>query len=143
MTPEIEALHEAYHHLADAMNELTDATETEREDFPLTDWQEYASPVWMTVRRTNVLNVALGREDKDERHMCPLQLDIIERAVKLWSNPGDVVFSPFLGVGSEGVGSLKLKRKFIGTELKASYFAQAVKFLTEEERDIQTSLFPR
>lgn len=101
--------------------------------FTLDWWQEAASPVWMTVRRTNVLNVALGREDKDERHMCPLQLDIIERAIALWSNPNEVVFTPFLGVGSELVGALRLGRKGIGTELKESYFRQAAKFLTEEE----------
>lgn len=94
-------------------------------DFPLDQWQEWASPVWMTVNQSNVLNVKLAREAKDERHLCPLQLDVIERAVVMWSNPGDVVFSPFMGIGSEGYVSLKLRRRFVGTELKESYFRQA------------------
>lgn len=99
--------------------------------FPVTQWQEWASPVWMNINQTDVLNVKVAREDKDERHLCPLQLDLIERAIRLWSNPGDTVFSPFTGIGSEGWGALKAGRKFIGTELKPAYFRQAVKNLTE------------
>lgn len=105
----------------------------ESTDLPLATWQEWASPVWMTVSRTNVLNVDLARDDRDERHMCPLQLDIIERAVALWSNPGEVVFSPFGGVGSEGVGALQQGRRFVGVELKESYWRQACRFLGETE----------
>ncbi len=93
--------------------------------YPVDVWQEVASPVWMTVDQGNVLNRDGARDDADERHICPLQLDVIERAVVLWSNPGDVVFSPFAGIGSEGYQSLKLGRKFIGAELKESYFNQA------------------
>lgn len=93
--------------------------------FPVDLWQEYASPVWMTVDQGNVLNRDGARDDADERHICPLQLDVIERAVNLWSNPGDVVFSPFAGIGSEGYQSVKMGRKFIGSELKESYFKQA------------------
>lgn len=104
------------------------------EDFPLEQWQEWASPVWMTVNQSNVLNVAAARDAADERHMCPLQLDVIERAVIMWSNPGDVVLSPFMGIGSEGVVSLKLQRKFIGVELKDSYWAQACRNLDAEDR---------
>lgn len=101
-----------------------------REGFTLTQWQEWASPVWMTVDQTNVLNVAKAREDRDEKHMCPLQLDVIERAVVLWSNPGDTVLSPFAGIGSEGVGALQYGRRFVGVELKPSYFRDAAKNLS-------------
>lgn len=103
------------------------------EDFPLEQWQEWASPVWMSVDQTNVLNVRLARENGDERHLCPLQLDVIERALVMWSNPGDVILSPFMGVGSEGVMSLKHGRKFFGIELKESYWKQACKYLKAEE----------
>lgn len=95
------------------------------EDFPVETWQEYASPVWMTIDQGRVLNGEGAREHQDERHICPLQLDVIERAVTLWSNPGDLVYSPFAGIGSEGWGALRLGRKFIGSELKRSYWEQA------------------
>ena len=96
------------------------------ESFPVETWQEYASPVWMTVDQGRVLNGEGAREQADERHICPLQLDVIDRAITLWSNPGDLVFSPFTGIGSEGYSALKLGRKFVGSELKRSYFEQAV-----------------
>lgn len=102
------------------------------EDFPLEQWQEWASPVWMSVDQSNVLNVRMARENEDERHLCPLQLDVIERALVMWSNPGDVVMSPFMGIGSEGVMSLKHGRKFFGVELKESYWKQACKYLKAE-----------
>lgn len=114
----------------------------DKESFDLPQWREWASPVWMDINRTRVLNVEIARDDKDERHMCPLQLDVIERAVTLWSNPGDVVFSPFGGVGSEGVGSLQLGRRFLGVELKESYFKRAVQNLRAEEQGKQQALFP-
>jgi DNA modification methylase len=110
----------------------------EPEELPVEQWQEWASPVWMTVRQTHTLNGAMAREAEDERHICPLQLDVIERALVLWSNPGDVVLSPFAGIGSEGVQSLKRRRRFVGVELKESYFRQAAKFLREAERDAAT-----
>ena len=97
----------------------------ESADFPVQQWQEWASPVWMDIQQTNVLNVKVARSEKDEKHLCPLQLDLIERALVLWSNPGDVVLSPFMGIGSEGYQALKAGRKFIGTELKEAYFRQA------------------
>ncbi len=84
----------------------------------------------MTIDQGRVLNGEVAREHADERHICPLQLDIIERAVTLWSNPGDLVYSPFAGIGSEGYGALKLGRKFVGSELKRSYFEQACANLT-------------
>jgi len=105
-----------------------------RHVFPLSQWQEWASPVWMTVDQSRVLNVEMAREANDERHLCPLQLDVIERALVMWSNPGNVVLSPFMGIGSEGVMSLRHGRKFIGAELKDSYWRQACRYLDAEER---------
>jgi DNA modification methylase len=105
------------------------------EDFPLSQWQEWASPVWMTVNQTRVLNVAAAREAQDERHLCPLQLDVIERALIMWSNKGDTVLSPFMGIGSEGDCALRLGRRFVGAELKESYFRQAVKNLDAAARN--------
>jgi DNA modification methylase/superfamily II DNA or RNA helicase len=105
--------------------------------YPVDTWQEVASPVWMTVDQGNVLNRDGARDEADERHICPLQLDVIERAVVLWSNPGDVVFSPFAGIGSEGYQSLKLGRKFIGAELKESYFNQACANLKAAKQQIE------
>jgi len=90
--------------------------------YPVEWWQEVASPVWMTVDQGRVLNGEGAREQQDERHICPLQLDVIERGITLWSNPGDLVYSPFAGIGSEGWGALRLGRRFVGSELKRSYF---------------------
>lgn len=109
------------------------------ENFPLKQWQEWASPVWMTVDQSNVLNVKLAKEQSDERHICPLQLDVIDRALVMWSNIGDVVLSPFAGIGSEGVMSLKRERRFVGIELKESYWKQACQFLDAEDR--QSDMF--
>lgn len=88
-------------------------------------WRKYASPVWSDVRQTLTLNGAAAREEKDEKHICPLQLDTIARAVELWSNPNDIVLTPFLGIGSELYQSLLMGRRGIGIELKSSYFEQA------------------
>ena len=93
-------------------------------DLPM--WQRYASPVWFDIRRTDVLNARAARSEKDEKHICPLQLEVIRRAVLLWSNPGEVVFSPFGGIGSEPYIALEQKRKAIAIELKPEYFAQMV-----------------
>lgn len=108
------------------------------ETFPLDRWQEWASPVWMTVDQTRTLNATTAREERDERHLCALQLDVIERAVQLWSNVGDVVLSPFMGIGSEGYAALKLGRRFVGVELKGAYFKQATEYL--RGADAQESL---
>ena len=102
-------------------------------DFPVDRWQQWASPVWMDVRQGRVLNVRVARDAPDERHLCPLQLDAIERAVVLWSNPGDVVLSPFMGIGSEGHEAVRLGRKFVGAELKDTYFKWAKINVTEAE----------
>lgn len=90
-------------------------------------WQRYASPVWWDIRQTNTLNVMAARDDKDEKHICPLQLDTIARCLELWTNEKDIVVSPFAGIGSEGYQSLLMNRKFIGIELKESYYNQACK----------------
>jgi DNA modification methylase len=89
-------------------------------------WQRYASPVWMDINPSDTLQKESAREDDDERHICPLQLQVIERAMQLWTNPGDLVLSPFMGIGSEGHVALKMRRRFVGFELKESYFNQAV-----------------
>lgn len=90
-------------------------------------WRRYASPVWMDINFSNTLNAKAARENEDERHVCPMALDLIERAIQLWSNPGDVIFDPFSGVGSTGYQAIRMGRKFAGSELKTAYFEQAVK----------------
>ena len=104
-------------------------------------WQKYASPVWMDIDQSNVMkNWTAGRETQDERHICPLQLDVIERCLQLWSNEGDVVLSPFMGIGSEGYKAVEMGRKFVGVELKPSYYKQAVENLTAIESQKQSEL---
>jgi DNA modification methylase len=100
-------------------------------EYPVEVWQKLASPVWMTIDQTNVLNVKVVRDDKDERHLCPLQLDVIEGLLALYSQKGETIYSPFLGIGSEGYQSVKMNRRFIGTELKPQYFAQAAKNIAD------------
>jgi DNA modification methylase len=95
------------------------------ESFPVQLWQQYASPVWMDINPSKTLQRTSARDEKDERHICPLQLEVIERAMKLWTNPNDIVLSPFAGIGSEGYISLQMSRRFIGIELKDSYYKQA------------------
>jgi DNA modification methylase/superfamily II DNA or RNA helicase len=95
------------------------------ESFPVQLWQRYASPVWMDINPSDTLQRESAREEKDERHICPLQLEVIARAVKLWTNPYDEVLSPFAGIGSEGYECIKADRRFIGIELKKSYYDQA------------------
>ena len=94
------------------------------------EWIEWAQPVWWDIKETNTLNVHVARDEADERHICPLQLDFIERCVRLWSNPGETVLSPFAGIGSEIYMARKLGRKGIGCELKPSYWQTAVDNLT-------------
>lgn len=95
------------------------------ETFPVEIWQRYASPVWMDIDASNTLQYMSARAAEDERHICPLQLDVIGRALDLWTNPGDTVLSPFAGIGSEGWMALNKGRRFVGAELKESYFKQA------------------
>jgi DNA modification methylase len=89
-------------------------------------WRRYASPVWMDIKQSNTLNRKPARDDRDERHICPLQLDVIERALHLWTNPNDIVLSPFAGIGSEIYTAIKMGRRGLGIELKDSYYQQAV-----------------
>lgn len=128
------------------------------EGFPVERWQRYASPVWATVEgiddegfltwrdpgregdgdgidQGDTLQVASAREHDDERHLCALQIPVIRRSIRLWSNPGDNVWSPFAGIGSEGVVALEEGRRFVGAELKTSYFKQAAKNLAAAVRD--------
>ncbi len=110
--------------------------------YSISVWQRYASPVWFDIDQTDVLNYKLAKEKDEERHICPLQLDVIERCIDLWSNPGDLVFSPFTGIGSEGVVALKAGRTFVGSELKKSYFEIASRNLAEASMvDAQVGLF--
>lgn len=114
-------------------NELHDVCATEGKDLntqavnvlPVDEWQRLASPVWTDINPSDTLQYKSARENDDERHICPLQLEVIRRGVKLWTNPGDVVLSPFAGIASEGYVALEMGRKFIGVELKRSYYEQA------------------
>jgi superfamily II DNA or RNA helicase len=105
-------------------------------------WQRYASPVWMDINPSDTLQYRSARANEDERHICPLQLEVIRRGLQLWSNPGDVVLSPFAGIGSEGHVSLQMGRRFVGFELKPSYFNCAVKNLTNVQAAKQAELLP-
>lgn len=96
------------------------------ETFPVDVWQNYASPVWMDIRQSDTLQKKSAREDKDERHICPLQLEVIQRCIELWTNPNDIVLDPFAGIGSVPYTAVKMGRRGIGVELKESYYKQAV-----------------
>lgn len=115
-----------------------------REEYPLRQWQEVASPVWMSIDQKRVLNVEAARDDRDEKHMCPLPLDVCERAIALWTNANERVYDPFAGVASVGVEALKQRRRFFGSDLKASYFKSGCRYLREAEPEAvgqQTSMF--
>lgn len=99
-----------------------------------TVWQRYASPVWMDINQTDTLNIQLAREKDDERHICPLQLPVIARCLELWSLPGETVASWFAGIGSEGYQALRMRRKFIGVELKKSYYDVMLRYLKAAEK---------
>jgi DNA modification methylase len=103
------------------------------ETFPVQLWQQYASPVWMDINPSDTLQRESAREDNDERHIAPLQLQVIARAIELWTNEHDIVFSPFAGIGSEGYQALKMGRRYVGIELKESYYRQAVLNLKAED----------
>lgn len=96
------------------------------EGFPVNSWQQYASPVWMDIKQNDTLNGRIAREKEDERHICPLQLEIIKRCIELWTNPGDIVLDPFAGIGSSLYVALRMNRRGLGVELKESYYKQAV-----------------
>ena len=106
------------------------------------EWIEWARPVWLDIKEPNTLNARVAREAADERHICPLQLDFIERCVRLWSNPGETVFTPFAGIGSEVFVAVKHGRRAIGIELKPSYWQTAVRNLRSlDEQKNQSELF--
>jgi DNA modification methylase len=98
-------------------------------DLPVDEWQKLASPVWMDINPSDTLQYRSAREHDDERHICPLQLEVIKRGIRLWTRPGDVVLSPFAGIGSEGHCAIQMGRKFIGAELKKSYYEQGARNL--------------
>jgi len=98
---------------------------THGDDLPVMMWQKYASPIWTDINQGRTLNKLPARDENDEKHMCPLQLDVIERCIHLWTNKGDLVFSPFAGIGSEGYCAVKMGRRFVGTELKPQYYELA------------------
>jgi len=123
-------------------------------EFPLICWQDLASPCWNfygskqsgrgddDLPATDVLNVKQARDDNAEKHLCPMPLNITKRAISMYTNKGDVIYSPFMGIGSEGVSALQLGRRFVGTELNPTYYKQAVKHLkSNEETGVQTSIF--
>ena len=99
------------------------------DEFPVSLWQQVASPVWMDINQSDTLQYMSARDHDDEKHICPLQLEVIRRGIMLWTNPNDIVLSPFMGIGSEGYVALEMSRRFVGVELKDSYFSQAAKNL--------------
>ena len=105
------------------------------ETYPVQKWQQVASPVWMDIDPSDTLQYQSAREHDDERHICPLQLEVIRRGIDLWTNPGDVVLSPFAGIGSEGHVAIQMGRRFVGFELKDSYYRQAARNLANALRD--------
>ena len=125
-----------YYNGEDTFSEKFDESNGRLNRGSIMTWQRYASPVWMDIKPNCTLQHRSAREENDERHICPLQLDVIERALQLWSNEGDTVLTPFLGIGSEAYQSLLMKRKAVGIELKESYYKQA-------ERNVEMALKER
>ena len=105
------------------------------ENFPVDVWQQYASPVWMDIRQSDTLQRTSARAEQDEKHICPLQLEVIQRCIELWTNPNDIVFDPFMGIGSTPYVALRMGRRGIGCELKGSYYEQAVANLTNAAKE--------
>lgn len=133
---------DAYHGEGEGPDFSKYTTETDgRNWYSIEVWQRYASPVWMDIRQTRTLQYRQGRDEADEQHISPLQLDVIERCIDLWSNPGDTVLTPFLGIGSEVWCAANMGRKGIGIELKPSYFEQARSNLAELESRADGLLF--
>jgi DNA modification methylase len=119
-------------------------TEQHEHQSSINIWRRYAEPVWWDIDQMDVLNYKTARSDKDERHICPLQLGLIQRCVQIWSLPGEVVFSPFAGICSEGVGAIRERRKFVGIELKPEYFRDGKTHLKRAEKQLavkETPLF--
>lgn len=121
--------------------ENTEPVSHTNETFPVQVWQKYASPIWTDINPSDTLQATSARDEKDERHICPLQLPVIRRALNLWTNPGDTVLTPFLGIGSEAYVALEMGRRAIGIELKPSYYLQAVRNCQNAAEVEQISLF--
>jgi DNA modification methylase len=124
-----------------APGEMVDKVTHDPEQYPVSKWQQVASPVWMDIDPSDTLQYRSAREHDDERHICPLQLEVIRRGIDLWTMPGDVVLSPFTGIGSEGFVAVEMGRKFVGAELKQSYFEQAARNLAAAEQEQTQDLF--
>lgn len=124
-----------------APGEMVDKVTHDPEQYPVSKWQQVASPVWMDIDPSETLQYRSAREHDDERHICPLQLEVIRRGIDLWTKPGDVVMSPFTGIGSEGFVAVEMGRKFVGAELKQSYFEQAARNLAAAEQEKTQDLF--
>lgn len=114
---------------------------THGEDLPVALWQKYASPIWDDIDQGRTLNRLPARSENDEKHMCPLQLDVIERCIHLWTNKNDLIFSPFTGIGSEGFCAVKMDRRFIGSELKKEYYELAIKNINDAASFNQKDMF--
>ena len=111
------------------------------ETFPVAVWQKYASPIWTDINPSDTLQYKSARENEDEKHICPLQLKVIERGINLWTNPNDIVLTPFMGIGSECYKALEMGRRAVGIELKESYYNQAVKNIQAIVKAEQLSLW--
>ena len=111
------------------------------ESFPVEKWQHYADPIWMDIDPSDTLQYKSARENEDEKHVCPLQLQVIERALELWTNPGDIVLTPFMGIGSEAYTAVKMGRRAVGVELKDSYYRQAVANVKSLTENTQADVF--
>lgn len=111
------------------------------ESFPVRVWQRYADPIWTDINQSDTLQYKSARDEKDERHLAPLQLKVIQRGIELWSNPGDTVLTPFMGIGSEAYMAVKMNRRAVGIELKDSYYRQAVANVKEATKQRQPDLF--
>jgi DNA modification methylase len=118
-----------------APGDVVERVKHDPKDYPVDKWQRVASPIWTDIDPSDTLQYQSAREHDDERHICPLQLEVIRRGIDLWTNPGDVVLSPFAGIASEGHVALQMGRKFLGVELKTSYYQQAVRNLENARRD--------
>ena len=127
--------------LSEYAGENHPAVEATDEKRSIVIWQRYASPVWMDINPNDTLQFQSARDNNDERHICPLQLQVIERAIQLWTNPGDTVLDPFNGIGSSGHVALRLNRRYVGVELKESYYRAAVNNLNMVSGAQQQSLF--
>jgi DNA modification methylase len=115
--------------------EMVDRVEHDPSDYPVSKWQQIASPIWTDIDPNDTLQYRSAREHNDERHICPLQLEVIRRGIDLWTNVGDVVLSPFAGIGSEGYVALQMQRRFVGVELKRSYYEQAARNLQNAHKE--------